>query len=92
MEPGRASITPSLNPDSCHADTTDGNAVGVKPTGTVAIFDGLTKLGTSSLDAGAVATFSTSTLAAGAHNITAHYGNDINYLTVTSIAVVFTAR
>src|SRR5205085_215491 len=44
------------------------------PTGTVTFEDGPATLGTAALDAGDHATFSTSTLSAGTHSITAVYG------------------
>jgi hypothetical protein len=53
------------------------------PTGTVTFFDGSTILGTATLNGGA-ATFSTSELALGQHNITAVYGGDANNLGSTS--------
>jgi len=62
---------------------------GVDPTGTVTFLDGTTQLGTGTLSGG-VATYSTSTLAAGTHSITAHYGGDSNYTAVTSAATTVT--
>jgi sugar lactone lactonase YvrE len=56
------------------------------PTGTVAFFDGTTKLGTGTLAAG-VATYATSSLAVGAHAITAQYSGDANFAAVTSTAL-----
>ena len=49
------------------------------PTGTVTFLDGSTALGTGTLTGG-TALFSTSSLAAGAHTITAAYGGDQNFL------------
>ncbi len=46
------------------------------PTGTVTFLDGATTLGTGTLNASGVATFSTTTLPAGADSITASYGGD----------------
>ncbi len=43
------------------------------PTGTVTFFDGLTQIGTATLDANGHATFTTSTLAVGSHPITVSY-------------------
>jgi ELWxxDGT repeat protein len=48
------------------------------PTGSVSFFDGTTFLGTGFVTAG-VATYQTSTLAAGTHTITAVYGGDTTY-------------
>ncbi len=54
------------------------------PTGTVTFKDGATTLGTGTLNALGVATFSTTSLAGGSHSITAVYGGDTNYTTSTS--------
>lgn len=53
------------------------------PTGTVNFMDGSTLLGSGTLAAGA-ATFTTSSLAAGPHSITAVYSGDTNFVTATS--------
>jgi len=63
------------------ATVTPGN-----PTGTVSFYDGASLLGSGSLSNG-VATFSTSTLSAGAHSLTASYGGDANNAPSTSAAV-----
>jgi sugar lactone lactonase YvrE len=62
-------------------------------TGTVSFYDGTnsTPLGTSTL-AGAVATFTISTLAAGSHSITAIYSGDTNFAALTSSAVTETIQ
>ena len=61
------------------------------PTGTVTFYDGTTQIGTGTLTASgtttAVATFQTSSLAAGTHSITASYGGDANDFTSTSAAL-----
>ncbi|HVT98174.1 MAG TPA: Ig-like domain-containing protein, partial [Acidobacteriaceae bacterium] len=61
------------------------------PTGTVTFYDATTQIGTGTLAASgtttAVATFQTSTLAAGTHSITASYGGDANDFTSTSAAL-----
>jgi hypothetical protein len=62
------------------------------PTGTVTFLDGTTSLGTGTLNGSAVATYSTSTLAAGAHSITAQYGGDSNFAASTSTAVTVTVQ
>jgi hypothetical protein len=49
------------------------------PTGTVAFYDGATKIATSTLNSNGVATFTTSTLAAGTHYVTAVYSGDSNF-------------
>ncbi len=60
------------------------------PTGTVTFYDGTTALGTGSLStSGGVttATFTTSSLAVGAHSITASYGGDGHFLGSASSAL-----
>ncbi|HZR29869.1 MAG TPA: Ig-like domain-containing protein, partial [Terriglobales bacterium] len=57
------------------------------PTGTVTFFDGVTTLGGGTLNGGGVATFSTSTLTAGSHSITAVYNGDANLTGSTSPAI-----
>jgi hypothetical protein len=57
------------------------------PTGTVTFLDVSTSLGSGTLDATAKATFSTSTLSAGSHSITARYSGDATYTGSTSSAV-----
>ncbi len=54
------------------------------PTGTVTFLDGTTQIASSSLNGSAVATFSTSTLTAGTHIITAVYAGDSNFNGSTS--------
>ncbi len=58
-------------------------------TGTVNFLDGATVIGTGTLDGSGVATFSTTSLTAGAspHSITAVYVGDTNFATSTSTAV-----
>jgi hypothetical protein len=56
------------------------------PTGTVTFLDGANSLGIATLASG-VATFSTSTLAAGMHSIIAMYGGDTNFASSTSTAL-----
>lgn len=57
------------------------------PTGTVTFKDGSTTLGTGTLNASGVATFSTSTLAAGSHSITASFAGDAKFNGSTSNTV-----
>jgi hypothetical protein len=53
-------------------------------TGTITYLDGANSLGTASLGAGGIATFSTSSLTQGSHSITAAYGGDANFAVSTS--------
>jgi hypothetical protein len=57
---------------------------GVAPTGTVQFSVDGKQAGTGTLSGGGTATYSTSTLAAGAHSISATYSGDGNYLTASS--------
>jgi sugar lactone lactonase YvrE len=57
------------------------------PTGAVNFFDGATQIGTANLNAGGIAVFTSSTLAAGTHSITAVYAGDNFNGSSTSIAV-----
>jgi hypothetical protein len=59
------------------------------PTGSVSFYDGTTLLGPGTVSAGA-ATYTTSSLAAGTHSITAVYSGDGNFTSVTSSAVTET--
>ena len=57
------------------------------PTGNVNFYDGVTLLGSTAITGSKTATYSTSSLAVGSHNITATYVGDINYVTSTSTAL-----
>jgi len=57
------------------------------PTGTVSFYDGTVLLGTSTLESG-VATYSTSALTVGSHNITAQYPGVAGFAASTSSVVV----
>ncbi len=58
------------------------------PSGTITFKNGLTTLGTGTLNGSGVTTFSTSSLAVGSsYSITAEYGGDSNFVTSTSSAV-----
>jgi Bacterial Ig-like domain (group 3)/FG-GAP-like repeat len=66
------------------------SGAGGTPTGTVTFVDGSTKLGTGTLNSSGQATYSTSSLAVGAHPITAAYGGDTNFSGSISSAVTVT--
>ena len=59
-------------------------------TGTVTFFDGTVTLGTGTLNTAAQATMTTSSLAAGAHTLTARYTGDASYLGSTSADMAIT--
>jgi uncharacterized repeat protein (TIGR01451 family) len=61
------------------------------PTGLVTFVEGATVLGTGALS-GNMATFSTSSLSVGAHNISANYGGDTSFIASTSITVTQTVN
>lgn len=71
------------------ASVNKGTGVNV-PTGSVTFLEGVTVLGTGSLDGSGNATFQTTALPAGPHSVTAAYGGDTLYLSSTSAAVTVT--
>jgi|HubBroStandDraft_6_1064221.scaffolds.fasta_scaffold00121_33 hypothetical protein len=64
-----------------------------EPTGKVTFLDGTATIGASSVNESGIATFSTSTLSSGSHDITAAYGgnNDFNASTSTVLSLLVTA-
>jgi sugar lactone lactonase YvrE len=60
------------------------------PTGTVTFLDGTTQLGTGTLNSVGVATYATTKLSVGTHNITTSYPGDVNYSAKTSASVKVT--
>ena len=83
-------VTSSANPSVSGQPVTFTATVKAKtagagiPTGTVTFKDGPSTLGTATLNGSGQATFTTSTLAAGSHSITASYGGDANFKGSTS--------
>ena len=65
---------------------------GVAVTGTVTFKDGATILGTGSVGAGGVASFSTSSLAVGQHQVVAMYSGDANNLAANSSMLIETVQ
>lgn len=59
-------------------------SLGITPTGTVAFLDGTTQLGTATLNGSGVASFTTSSLTVGYHNIVASYLGDTTYSSAAS--------
>jgi hypothetical protein len=91
--PTATTLTSSLNPANTGqsitftatvAGTTSNSPL---PTGSVTFFDGPTSLGSGPLNGSDQATFTTSSLAAGTHTITAVYSSDVNYAASTSAAI-----
>ena len=85
-KPGTAiALTSSLNPSTFGQAVMFTATVTVTPpgsgtpTGTVSFLDGGSSIGTGTLDAGGIATLTTSALTAGSHTITASYGGDANF-------------
>lgn len=81
IEGTAVSLTSSANPSTVGQSVTFTATVsspggGVNPTGTVTFFDGSTPLGTQSLNGSGVATYITSTLANGVHQVTAVYNGN----------------
>ena len=81
-------LVSSVNPSAFHEavifTATVTPATSGTPTGTVTFRDGATTLGTGSLNASGVATFSIRTLKVGSHSITAVYSGNADFLTSTS--------
>ncbi|HBI25381.1 TPA: hypothetical protein DDX30_01165 [Candidatus Wolfebacteria bacterium] len=80
-----SSLNPSTYGDSVTFTATTTALFGT-PSGTVTFFDGVVSLGDGTLSGG-VATLATSSLAVGAHSITATYNGDTNFNASTSAAV-----
>jgi hypothetical protein len=91
LTPTATALTSSQNPSSFGQPVTFTATVTAQPgfdkgtpTGTVSFYDGTTDIGNSNLNSNGVATLTTSTLALGAHKITAVYGGDANFSGSTS--------
>lgn len=88
--PTTTALTSSVNPSVTGRPVTFTAKVSVvapgtgTPTGSVTFMDGATPLATVALDATRQATLTTSSLAVGAHPITAVYGGDAGFATSTS--------
>jgi len=78
LEGTTVTLSSSLNPSTvgqsvAFTATVTASAGGVNPTGTVYFYDGSRMLGSQPINAGGVATYTTSTLANGPHSITAQF-------------------
>jgi hypothetical protein len=83
-------VTSSPNPSrlgSAVTFTAIVSGAGNTPTGSVTFLDGKISLATMPLNASAVATFTTSSLSAGRHNIYAKYSGDVKYNSSSSNVV-----
>jgi len=83
-------LVSSLNPATAGTAVTftaTVNAAFGLPTGTVTFKDGATTIGTGTVSSAKIATFTTKTLTAATHAITAVYSGDVNDLTSTSAAL-----
>jgi len=77
-------LASSVNPSAPSQAITFSATVHAGATGLVSFLDGTTILGTGTINAAGVATFTTSTLTIGSHPITASYGGDSAYNAATS--------
>lgn len=92
-DPTTTSLTSSLNPSYLGNSVTFTAVVAAPyatPTGNVTFLDGTTSLGIGTLNTSGVATYSTTALAVGTHNITASYAatTDFNASVSTPVAQV----
>jgi len=79
QNPTAVSLVSSANPAASGQPVTlTATAAGsyAMPTGTVTFLDGTSVLGTATLDSSGIATFSTASLSAGSHSLTASYAGD----------------
>ncbi len=90
--PDTTTLTSSPNPttfgQSVTLTATVSNGTSTPPTGTVSFMLGSTTLGTGTLNSSGVATYTTSTLAAGPNQIDAVYGGDSNNPSSTSNSII----
>jgi hypothetical protein len=82
-----SSLNPSVSGQSVVFTATVASTAGGTPTGTVTFLDGTTALGVGTLNGSGVATFTTSSLAAGSHSIMSTYGGSSNYSSSASPTV-----
>jgi RHS repeat-associated protein len=93
LTPTTTTLTSNLNPATAGSTVSfTATVTGSAPTGSVSFKEGSTVLKTSSLNSSGVATFNTSNLAAGTHNIFAVYPGNSTNAASTSTFVVQTIR
>jgi len=94
QSPTKTNLTSGANPAIVNSFVTFTAMVAptgtMPPTGTVTFQDGATVIGTATLNASSVATFTTSGLGMGVHSITAVYGGDASNAGSTSAVVTET--
>jgi hypothetical protein len=93
QDPATITVSASANPISQGSTvffTVNVSSDGAVPTGQVTLLDGVNTIGTATLAAGGVATFSVSTLTGGQHSITASYAGDTNNTSGISLPLVET--
>lgn len=83
------SAGPSVFGESVTFSVLVASGSGHAPTGTVTFMDGATTLGTATLDASGMASFTTSLLDVGSHSISASYGGDASFV-ASSTALLIT--
>ena len=81
------SLTSNTNPAAFSTSVTFTATVPSDAKGTVTFYDNGVSIGTGTVNAG-IATYATSTLSVGTHPITATYGGDTNYTSVTTATAV----
>jgi hypothetical protein len=77
-------LTSSVNPAAPNQAITFAATIQAGATGSVTFLDGTSVLGTGTINAAGIATFTTSSLTIGSHPITATYGGDSGYGAATS--------
>jgi hypothetical protein len=85
------SLSSSVNPSSVNQSVTFTATVPSVETGSITFYDGGTSLGVVPVASG-IANFTTSTLSGGTHTITATYGGNTNYSSVTSSPLIQTVN
>ncbi|MGA1984234.1 MAG: Ig-like domain repeat protein [Acidobacteriaceae bacterium] len=95
-QPTTTSLTASPNPSALATSVTltatvaGPSGTAVVPGGTVTFLDGSTTIGAGALNSSGIATYSTASLSAGQHNVTASYGGDALDLASQSAVLIQT--
>ena len=94
VQPSQIGLSSSVNPSVAGASVVLSVKMALSgslaPTGTVNFLDGAQLIGTGTLDGTGAASFATTTLSVGSHNLTASYAGDANFSAVTSAVLVQT--